>query len=276
MLNAVRKIIPGSIKRVLRAYVDKRTKKRLFGSLADLVPRPEDMFDGPAGYAEFKRNGDEFLAIYRDVCHLAPDESMLDVGSGIGRKTIPLTQYLAAGALYEGLDVNQFGVSWCQERITPRFPAFHFRRANVRNGLYNAGGEVSAAEYRFPFPGETFSFVAVNSVFTHMTPDEIRHYLAEIHRVLRSGGRCLLSFFLLNDESRQALANGTSSLPFVPAGEGWASTSPERPEEAVALDERLAETFIANAGLKVAARHLGSWPGRSNALSYQDLIVATA
>jgi hypothetical protein len=50
----------------------------------------------------FKKNGEEFLEIYQKLCGLKPDERVLDVGSGIGRKTLPLTKpVLSCGLFYE-------------------------------------------------------------------------------------------------------------------------------------------------------------------------------
>src|SRR5437764_11607074 len=66
---------------------ERRARKRLFGKLSPLVPPVSDMFDGPQSLEEFKRNGEEALQIYKNICGLQPHERILDVGSGIGRKT---------------------------------------------------------------------------------------------------------------------------------------------------------------------------------------------
>ena len=46
----------------------------------------------------------------------------------------------------------------------------------------------------------------LKSVFTHMHPNDVRHYLKELGRVIRSGGRAVITYFLLNDESRALVA----------------------------------------------------------------------
>lgn len=250
--------------------LEARERRRLFGALAPMVPSVEAMYDGPAGLAEFKSNGEEFLRILRDVCDLRPDERMLDVGSGIGRKTIPLTQYLDANATYEGIDVNANGVAWCREKITSRFSNFRFQQIDVHNALYNPQGTGSPADYRFPFPDRSFTFVLLGSVFTHMRPAEVEHYLGEIARVLASDGRCLISYFLLNDFSRHT----HGSLEFGQEHDGWATISEEIPERAIALDEALVRDLYQRAGLEIVRVDYGSWCGRAGAVSYQDLIVA--
>src|SRR5687768_18260904 len=84
-----------------------------FGRNAFYVPPIEMMHDGPTSYKEFKQNGEEFLRHYVDLCHLRPDETILDVGSGIGRKTLPLIAYLSNRGSYDGLELVESGVDWC-------------------------------------------------------------------------------------------------------------------------------------------------------------------
>src|SRR5205085_510783 len=133
-----------------------------------MVRPVELMHDGPQSYKELKQNGQEFFSIYREVCGLSPDEHILDVGSGIGRKTLPLISYLNERGIYDGLELVKSGVDWCTEKYTSRFPNFKFHLVDVYNELYNREGKYKATEYRFPFTAEQFDFVVLNSVFTHM------------------------------------------------------------------------------------------------------------
>ena len=137
MISTVKQLIPPPLRRQIKSYLAARQKARLFGSLAPLVPQVEEMFDGPRSLEQFKANGEEFLRIYKELCGLRPDETMLDVGCGIGRKTLPLTQYLTASARYEGMDIASAGIAWCGSRITPRFPNFRFQQIDVYNQHYN-------------------------------------------------------------------------------------------------------------------------------------------
>lgn len=249
-------------------------RARLFGDLAPLVPRVEDMFDGPKSLREFKANGDEFLAIYRDRCGLRPDERMLDVGCGIGRKTIPLTRYFTPEAVYEGIEINSRGVAWCRERITPRFPNFRFQQIDVYNRLYHPEGGQSPAEYRFPFPDESFTFVFLGSVFTHMLPDDAANYLAEVRRVLRPGGRCLISYFLLDEESERLLDSGAGAVELPHRIAQYRTLDPAVPEHQIAFDESWVRGQYETLRLKIARIDYGSWCGRQDFLSYQDLVLA--
>ena len=53
---------------------------------------------------------------------------------------------------------------------------------------------------KLDFPDATFDFVCATSVFTHMLPAGVANYLREIRRVLRPGGRCLATFFVLRSD----------------------------------------------------------------------------
>lgn len=246
-----------------------------FGRQAGLVPPVALMHDGPQSYKEFKRNGTEFLRYYIELAGLRPDEHMLDVGSGIGRKTLPLVNYLSERGSYDGLELVKSGVDWCVQKYSRNYPHFKFHLIDVYNKLYNPQGRYRATDYRFPFADEQFDFVVLNSVFTHMIAQEIENYLGEVARVLRPGGRCLISFFLLNGESLRLIQEDRSTIalrhPIGPAH----VLSPEKPEAAIGFDEDYVTGLYNRVGLEIRSPiYYGWWCGRGEYLSCQDLIVA--
>lgn len=279
MRELARKLVPRSFRpTLLRAWErlnHRYQTQRLFGREAKFVPPVRLMHDGPRTYKDFKENGAEFFRHYVEMCGLKPDEDMLDLGCGIGRKTLPLTRYLSDRGSYVGMDIVKSGVDWCTEKYTSKHPNFKFHLINVYNNLYNPGGKYAAAEYRFPFPDEQFDFVVLNSVFTHMLPEEVTNYLGEIARVLRPGGRCLISFLLLNAESSRLIEEGKSTIDlrheFGPAR----AMSREKPELAIGYDENYIIRLYEESGLEIRQPiAYGSWCGREHYHSYQDQIVA--
>ena len=275
MLSTVKKLVHPLVPRKVKEYLRTRRKARLFGALAPLVPNVDAMFDGPRTLEAFKASGEEFLRIYKEVARLKPDERMLDVGSGIGRKTLPLTQYLNEQAFYQGVDITKAGIDWCRARITARFPNFRFLHIDVYNKHYNPDGKCRPSEYKFPFADESFDFVMLCSVFTHMRPDDVENYLSEIRRVLAPKGRCLITYFLLNEESDRLIKAGSSTINFEHVCDGYRTESFEKPELAIAFDEKWIRCLYQKLTLTIQRVDLGSWCGRADYLSYQDLILAT-
>lgn len=237
-----------------------------------LMPPEKEIFPGNAG--NFERAGQEFLGHFKELAGLQPDHRVLDVGCGIGRMAIPLTGYLSREGGYEGFDVVRRGVEWCRRNVTPRYPNFRFQVADVHNERYNPRGRHEAREYRFPYEDESFDLVFLASVFTHMMPDEVDNYLSEISRVLKPGGRCLISYFLLNEESLGLIEAGKSPLDFKPSTGVYRVVDPEKPEHAVGYDEKHVLGLYEKHGLRPSAPEYGSWCGRGHHLSYQDIIVA--
>src|SRR5918997_2672489 len=244
----------------------------LLGRRDPLTPPKGKIFFGGGPYNEI---GEEFLRHFVDLGGLRPNERVLDLGCGIGRMAVPLTRYLDERGSYEGIDVFSKGIAWCQENITARYPNFRFRVADIKNKEYNPGGRFAASEYEFPYADASFDFVLLNSVFTHLLPDEVENYLSEIERVLAPGGSCFASFFLLNDESLGLIRSGRSTIDFRYDFGGYRAKSKEKPGAAIAYPETYVRSRDAARGLVITEPiHYGSWPGRRDFLSYQDVVIA--
>lgn len=272
-MRTLRSLIPASMKPALRS---------LWYWPADVIGwlKGRDSLTPPrslifVGDGDFKATGQEFKRYIVEIGGLKPDERVLDVSSGIGRMAVPLTDYLSANGEYQGFDIVEVGVNWCRGHISSRFKNFHFQHIDVYNKTYNQKGRTAARDFRFPFDDGRFDFVLLTSVFTHMMPADLQHYLSEISRVLRIGGRCLITFFLLNPESRGLLRGGRSTLDFRYEVEGCLITDKGNPEAAIAYDEDAVRRLYAARGLGISEPvRYGSWCGRSAFLSYQDIIFA--
>jgi SAM-dependent methyltransferase len=267
---------------VRRPVIDRaRTSARLRAlDLRDSVTRRRDRLVPPrrldfVGHSDFAATGEEFLAHFVELGGLQPGEHVLDVGCGIGRMARPLAGYLSSDGSYDGFDVNREGIEWCRRRYR-RYPNFRFQLADLFNARYNPHGSQRADEYRFPYDDASFTFVFATSVFTHLLEADATQYLAECARVLAPGGRLVATFFLLNDTSRALIAEGASGLPFLDVDERVAILDEALPEEAVAYDDEWVFEVLRHNGLELSGLHPGSWSGREEFVSFQDLVVAHA
>ncbi len=226
---------------------------------------------------EFKILGDQFLHHFIQLGKLKPDHRVLDIGCGVGRLALALTDYLSPSGVYRGFDLIPEGVRWCQRQITPRYPNFEFELADIHNATYHPRGRLSAEQFRFPYEDESFDFIFTKSVYTHMRPAAIEQYLKETARVLKPGGRCLNTFFLLTPEARQLMEKGLSMFDFCFEGPGYYTASQAEPEKAIAFDEHWVRDIHRRCGLDIIPPlHYGSWSGRTDeCLSGQDIVLAT-
>ncbi|WP_165245795.1 class I SAM-dependent methyltransferase [Paludisphaera soli] len=233
-------------------------------------PSVEDINMIGVGFLDVSK---EFLTHFIQLADLKSDADVLDVGCGVGRMAYMLAHYLKPEARYEGFDIIDQLVNWASAKITPSYPNFHFQKADVYNKHYNPQGAFKAEEFRFPYEDESFDFIFLTSVFTHMFGKDVRHYLDEFRRVLRPGGRCLTTCFLLNDESRPLIRAKRSTFELVhPVGDGYTS-NPADPEDAIGFDEGDLLGWLAERGFEVEGKHYGAWCGRPNFLSFQDVLV---
>jgi SAM-dependent methyltransferase len=159
---------------------------RTYERVVSLRPGRPPSADGPplpprrlmvrvAGTADadwFLRSG---RAAYDSVAaHVPPAEleSVLDFGCGCGRVTRYWSDFPGS---VSGSDVSGKAVEWCRENL----PFARF--------------EQNALAPPLVFDEESFDLVYALSVFTHLTEELQLAWRDEVHRVLRPGGRLLLT-----------------------------------------------------------------------------------
>ena len=236
--------------------------------MTDLSP-PEELRDVGQHFEGIGRRWRQWLEEFG----LRPDHRVLDAGCGVGRIAIPLTSYITTGS-YEGFDVSRPMLEWCQQNITPRFPNFRFQHADVFNKRYNKKGRYTAAEYRFPYEDASFDFVYLLSVFTHMFPDDVDHYMSEIARVMKPGARSVITYFLLNDRTLEAIAERRTEPAFRHKRKGYRIDSRRMPEGAVALEEDRVRAMYDRYGLTIENAIEGRWSGIESQTG-QDIVIAS-
>ncbi len=225
------------------------------------------------GGGDFRQAGQRLMRCFVEFGGLHPNHRVLDVGSGIGRVALPLTTFLNDEGSYEGFDVIKLGVQWCRKNISSRFPNFRFRHIPLENDLYRSSGQ-QADVFQFPYPDEHFDFIVVNSVFTHLLPAQVENYVKEIARVLKKGGHCYATFFLLNEETISQMSSTGFDFPF---DYGHFRLMDDKVKSAnVAFDEGFFKKDLLQSN-KLKIRHLfyGSWRGcpDKDCKDFQDIAI---
>lgn len=276
------KAIKKRLKYVVPVGVKKALKYSLYSlqDLSDFVKGIKSEYPPKrlnfVGSAAFKKVGDEFFEYFKKYAGLVPTDRVLDIGCGIGRIAIPLTKYLAQEGKYEGFDIDKRGIQWCQKNLTPKHPNFHFQYVDLFNKYYNKKGKIAPLEFKFPYPDNSFTFAFATSVFTHMLPADVIHYLKELNRVLSTGGRALVTFFSIDEAARDNMKNGLSPCNFQFANDENSFYSHKNVREAeIGFLNNWVLKQIADCGFMVKQMLPGTWSGRKGGTSYQDIFILT-
>jgi len=237
-------------------------------------PDPNSVFVGDGDY---RAVGAEFLGHFIRKGGLRRDARVLDIGSGIGRMAVPLTQYLdPARARYSGIDPVAGGVNWCRQNITSRYPNFEFRHIDIAHDLYNPKGAVNGLTLTLPFADKGFDFIIMTSVVTHLPSDEVKTYLDQVSRVLAPGGKLFMTAFVVDDvAARDRHGKRDKRLAFERHGSGPCWFVPELPPlAAVGFENGFLDRALAGAKLTLETKSFGHWRG-IEADHYQDIFIAS-
>ena len=247
------------------------TWEKLTGQRPELTPPKGMIFTGSG---DFQQEGQKLFSRFKEYGGLEPRHSVLDIGSGIGRVAVQLSKYLNEKGSYEGFDVIELGVDWCQKNISKAHPNFRFTYVPLGNDLYRSEG-ADASSFTFPYPDNTFDFAVSNSVFTHMLPEEVQNYLEELNRVLKPGGRAYLSFFILNEASKKGMSNNPS-FDFKHDHGHYRLLDEQVKAANVAYEETfLKETLLPEEQWKINYQFYGFWSGERaiEQPDFQDFVI---
>lgn len=223
------------------------------------------------GGKRFYALGNRLAELLQTYAGLNNQSHVLEIGCGCGRTALALSKILEDGR-YTGLDIEKKSLQSCRDNQLFRRKGFVFDYLDVYNTEYNPTGIHHADEYTFAYDNHSFDVIFLVSVFTHMLTDDVRNYIAEISRMLKPGGVCMLTTFLM-DKGRQT---GGLSFPFQEKDHCFYNR--EMPEVAVGYWSDFYIAHFASHGLTRTRDVLwGSWRNSPNVPSIsgfsQDILL---
>lgn len=184
----------------------------------------------------------------------------------MGRIAYALTSFPNEDGKYEGFDISRESIQWAQREIGARYKNFTFSHFDLNHNLYNADGKKSLNSFTFPYPDKSFDFIFLTSVFTHLSAEEIKHYLKEIERILKNGGICLMTAFIIEEDVPDIFKYEWE--------EGY-TINPNNPKSAVAYEKKIFQSWISKQELFEIKYFPGYWKSNKFTDTYQDMFVVS-
>jgi cyclopropane fatty-acyl-phospholipid synthase-like methyltransferase len=227
------------------------------------------------GSGDFKKQGQHILNLLIHKTGLKEHHRILDIGCGIGRLAVPLTKFLSTQGSYEGFDIVKMGIGWCNKHITASNHNFRFLHIDLKNKLYNMGTDAKAEDFIFPYSDDEFDQIVLTSVFTHMMPKDVDNYLAQISRVMKPDGKCLATFFIINEKVKNLMQNRKTGFNFPYAYGNYYLLNKDVEEADVAFEENYLLSLLDKNNLKADSMDYGWWSGNPKIESsdFQDIVI---
>ncbi|WP_242130717.1 class I SAM-dependent methyltransferase [Aestuariivivens marinum] len=226
------------------------------------------------GSKAYIKQGQFQLNLLKEEIDLLPSDNVLDIGSGVGRTAIALTEHLNNEGAYDGFDVVKKGVDWCNKGIGKDFSNFKFKYVPLFNDLYNTS-KLKATEFEFPYADNNFDKVFSISLFTHLQLEEIQHYFHEISRVVKPNGMCFSTFFLYDSNDEEYIAN-RDYFNFPHKREGFRLMNENVKSGNIAIHKDELKRMLKKAGLECLKIVDGFWKSKEvddSRKEYQDIVV---
>jgi ubiquinone/menaquinone biosynthesis C-methylase UbiE len=238
------------------------------------IPKSGEIF---TGRGDFLGSGMKTKNLLVKHANLREHSTVLDIGSGLGRIAIPLTDILKASGTYHGTDIIKKGVDYCQEHISSKFSNFHFHHTPAFNDLYNSTG-ADGAQVKIPIAAASIDVAVANSVFTHLVKSETENYLAETSRLLKKGGRAYYTFFVIDSSNKNRVLKATGSPEFsFRYSDGVQHFMDQKVKRAnVAFDIDFLESLFEKMGLQVNSFNKGHWRAdvaENQSIDFQDVFI---
>ncbi len=241
---------------------------------------------GKVSYAEWAH----VIGIFQTLIHtILPNKSsnqILDIGCGTGLMAIACQNFIQDGGKYTGIDVIKEDILFDKGHYEVNLYQFiHFDLANPSYAQAQ-----SQEKKPWPLQDNTYDLLTALSVWTHLKEDDSLYYFKEVNRVLKPGGKAMITFFILDREYEYSLNSRTKKkgkyhrtfqtdwifdVPAYGSDHWYAPSWVKHPEDAIGVTEEGLTQLLDASNLKLKTRHRGNWKEVSG-IYFQDILILEA
>lgn len=226
------------------------------------------------------------IGLFQAVVHqtMKPRDKLevLDVGCGTGRLAVAVAPLLGREGRYVGVDVNPRDIAFAKAQ----YPDSRISFAHLEHSNRSYAPKQATKFSPYPFPANTFDVVTALSVWTHLNEADGIFYAKEVARVLKPGGKAIITFFYLDADYEAFKGSVPDHSAFslrppknyvftqdIDGSEDWLrpSWTPD-PESVVGVTPKGLERLQEQAGLRLDTVHRGNWK-EAVGLFFQDVLV---
>ncbi|MDC1068850.1 class I SAM-dependent methyltransferase [Candidatus Kapabacteria bacterium] len=248
-----------------------------------LIPDLNNRRGGKLAYSEWAHVIGIFQTLFYQNLTKKYSNNILDIGCGTGLLGIASEPFITDGGNYTGIDVMKEDIDFCRSHYNnSQYDFIHF---DISNPSYADNQSKTLQEW--PVEDNTKDLVTALSVWTHLSETDALFYFKEIYRVLKKGGRAIITFFILDEDYLASLkkrSNSTSRFNFTNQLEwlfkeeaynskNWFTTTwAKNPEDAIAISTDGINQLIKESGLKLIEKYPGNWK-ENPGIFFQDVLI---
>ena len=223
------------------------------------------------------------------VAHLNEESATLDFGCGFGTLAAAFKLNSSKSGIYYGYDTNPRAVKFCKDAYSEdvKFTFFGPKIDSTTNYVTNRRIATASEAFRKRKKASPSSKDIANllgsklfdcqfslSVFTHMWPEDAIETLRVFLDFSAKDATFVNSWLILDDIASSSVKQGNADrdLPF--AVGGIFTYSQLNPLVCTAYPIEKLHDVYSEAGHVITDIRFGSWSGRDNGVTYQDLVIS--